>query len=223
MMEKVKANDFIEVEYTGMTKDDGVVFDTTDKAVAAKNQLHSHTSYGPVTICVGEEQILSGLDKNLIGKDLGQEYTINITPKEGFGVKNAKLIQMVPTKKFIQQKIQPIPGLQLNIDGMVGTVKTVSGGRTLVDFNHPLSGKELTYKLRINKKVTDTNQKLLSYMKLSLGQDDVEVSIKDGCAEVKTKVDIPEQAKVYIISKIKNILPEIKETDFKLKKEEKIK
>ena len=50
--------------------------------------------------------------------------------------------------------------MQLNIDGVVGTVKTVTGGRTLVDFNHPLSGRELVYEVQVKKVVTDTQQKV---------------------------------------------------------------
>ena len=148
----VSKKDFIEIEYTGKLKDENVVFDTTDETVAKENGLESHSGYGSVIICVGEEQLLKGLDKNLEGKETGKEYDIELKPEDAFGNKNAKLIQLVPTSKFKQQNVQPMPGMQLNIDGVVGTIKTVSGGRTLVDFNHPLSGKVLTYKIKINKK-----------------------------------------------------------------------
>ena len=152
-MEKVSKKDFIEIEYTGKLKEDNIVFDTTDEKVAKENNLETHSGYEPVIICVGQEQLLKGIDKNLEGKDIGKEYDIEIKPEDAFGNKNAKLIQLIPTAKFKKQNIQPMPGIQLNIDGMVGTIKTVSGGRTLVDFNHPLAGKELLYKIKINKKM----------------------------------------------------------------------
>ncbi len=172
----IKKHDFVEIEYTGKLKDENIIFDTTDEKVAKENKLHGH-DYGPIIICVGEEQLLKGLDKNLEGKETGKEYDFDIKPEDAFGKKNAKLIQLIPTNKFKQQKIQPMPGMQLNIDGVVGTVKTVSGGRTLVDFNHPLAGKELSYKIKINKKITDDKEKLSGYLKLSLGAKDFKVEI----------------------------------------------
>src|SRR3989338_7882631 len=150
-MEPIKKYDFVEIEYTGKLREDGAIFDTTDEKVAKEHNLHSHSDYGPVVICVGEEQLLKGIDKSLEGKGIGDEYDADIRPEDAFGSKDARLIQLIPTNKFKQQKIQPMQGMQLNIDGMLGIVKTVSGGRTLVDFNHPLAGKELSYKIKINR------------------------------------------------------------------------
>ncbi|MCH8980513.1 hypothetical protein IH922_00675 [candidate division KSB1 bacterium] len=50
--------------------------------------------------------------------------------------------------------------MQINIDGMMGIIKTAGGGRCLVDFNHPLSGKEVTYTIKVNKIITDDKEKL---------------------------------------------------------------
>jgi len=95
-MEKVSKKDFIEVEYTGKIKDGNIIFDTTDEKVAKENNLEANSDYGPVVICIGEQQLLKGLDKNLEGKDIGKEYDIDIDPEDGFGKKNAKLIQLIP-------------------------------------------------------------------------------------------------------------------------------
>ena len=212
-METVKKRDFIEIEYTGKIKEDNAVFDTTDEKVAKENNLHGH-DFSPAVICVGEKQILEGLDKNLEGKEIGGEYEFDVNPEDAFGKKNAKLIQLIPTAKFKQQSIQPMPGMQLNIDGMVGTIKTVSGGRTLVDFNHPLAGKELSYKVRINKKITDGKEKLNGYVKLTLGTKDFEADIDSGSAKITLKDKIPKEAEKKLIEKIAELMPEIKTTEF---------
>ena len=213
-MDKIKRNDFVEIEYTGKIKEENIVFDTTDEKIAKENNLHSQEDYGPVIICVGQEQILKGLDKGIEGKDIGQEYDIEINPEDAFGKKNAKLIQLVPTSKFKQQNIQPMPGMQLNLDGMVGTIKTVSGGRTLVDFNHPLAGKELLYKIKLNKKITDDKEKLSSYLKLSLGTKDFEVEINNNNAKVSLKKEIPQEAEETLKKKIIEAIPNIKHIEF---------
>ena len=217
-MEKVSKKDFIEIEYTGKLKDENVVFDTTDEKVAKENGLERHSGYGPVIICVGEEQLLKGLDKNLEGKETGKEYDIELKPEEAFGNKNAKLIQLIPTSKFKQQNIQPMPGMQLNMDGVVGTIKTVSGGRTLVDFNHPLSGKEVSYKIKINKKIMDDKEKLEGYLKLSLGTKEIEIEVNDSNAKIKLKKEIPKEAQENLSKKITELIPNIKNVEFAIAK-----
>lgn len=211
-MEPIKKRDFVEIEYTGKLKEENVIFDTTDEKIAKENKLHNH-DYGPVTICVGEEQLLKGLDKNIEGKEIGKEYSFEIKPEDAFGKKDAKLIQMIPISKFKQQKIQPMPGMQLNIDGVVGTVKIASGGRTLVDFNHPLAGKELSYKIKINKKITDDKEKLSSYLKLSIGKN-FEAEIINNNAKIILKNEIPKEIKERLSKKITELIPDIKKVEF---------
>ena len=219
-METVKKRDFVEIEYTGKIKEGNVIFDTTDEKVAKENNLHGH-DFSPAIICLGEEQVLKGIDKNLEGKDVGKEYEFDINPEDAFGKKNAKLIQLVPTAKFRQQSIQPMPGMQLNIDGMVGTVKTVSGGRTLVDFNHPLAGKELSYKVRINKKVIDEKEKLSGYIKLALGTKDFEATVENGNAKITLKNEMPKEIQEELSEKITELMPEIKKAEFTINKNNK--
>ncbi len=146
----VKEKDFIELEYTGKLKEDNIIFDTTDEKIAKENGLFDEKAeYKPIVICIGQGQIIKGLDNALPDKEPNKPYTIEVNAEEAYGKKNAKLIQLISTSKFLKQNIQPMPGLQVNIDGTMGIVKTVSGGRTLVDFNHPLAGKDLTFKIKL--------------------------------------------------------------------------
>jgi len=215
-METVGKGDFVEIEYTGKIKEGNIIFDTTDEKIAKENNLHNH-DFSPAIICIGEEQILKGIDKNLEGKGIGKEYEFDIKPEDAFGKKNAKLIQLIPTAKFKQQRIEPMPGMQLNIDSMVGTVKTVSGGRTLVDFNHPLAGKELLYKVKINKKITDGEEKLRGYVNLALGTKDFEVTVENGNAKITLKNEIPKEIQERLIEKITELMPEVKKAEFSVK------
>ena len=220
-MTKVSKKDFIEIEYTGMLKDENIVFDTTNQEVAKKNNLEAHKGYEPVVICIGEQQLLKGIDANLEGKDIGKEYDIVLKPEDAFGPKNAKLIQLIPVSKFKQRDIQPMPGMQLNIDGVVGTIKTVSGGRTMVDFNHPLAGKELSYKIKINRKITDDKEKLSGYIKLSLGTKDFEIVMENNNAKIKLKNPIPKEAEERLAEKITELIPKISKIEFTVTKTDK--
>jgi len=64
----VERGDFISLSYTGRL-DNGDVFDTTDENVAKENGLLAEgVSYAPITIVVGENMVVKGLDEDLIGK-----------------------------------------------------------------------------------------------------------------------------------------------------------
>lgn len=210
----VKKNDFVEIEYTGKTKDEGMIFDSTSEEVAKENGLDTqNSSFGPKVVCVGQGQVVLGLDKDLEGKEVGQEYTVEISPEEGFGKKSAKNVQLVPTKQFYKQNINPMPGLQVNIDNSVGTVKTVTGGRTMVDFNHPLASKDLVYEYKINRVVEDTKEKAQNYLKNMLGLP-AETEFAEGKLTLKLKFALPDEIKSQLESKLKEVIPEIREIEF---------
>jgi FKBP-type peptidyl-prolyl cis-trans isomerase 2 len=220
----VKKNDFIEIEYTGKVKELDVVFDTTDEKTAKENELYDkNSSYGPIIVCVGQNQVIRGLDKDLEGKDIGKDYKVLVEPEDGFGKKDAKLIDLIATNKFIKQNIQPMPGLQVNMDGRIGTIKTVSGGRTLVDFNHPLAGKQLEYDFKINRIVEDDREKIKSIIDMSLNLKETEVEVKDKKAEIKMKIkqDLPKPVQDVIKNKITELVPSVKEVDFIKKQDDK--
>jgi FKBP-type peptidyl-prolyl cis-trans isomerase 2 len=69
---------------------------------------------------------------------------------------------MIPLKMFLAQKVMPEKGMQLSLDGMLVKILSVSGGRVLVDFNNPLSGKVIIYEYTIKRIVTDTKEKINS-------------------------------------------------------------
>ncbi|MBR9699562.1 peptidylprolyl isomerase [Candidatus Woesearchaeota archaeon] len=212
-----KNNDFIEITYTGETEDHQV-FDTTNEELAKETGIDSPTSiFGPIVICLGQGQLLEGLEHELLDKEVGKEYDITLPAEKGFGKKSAKLVQLIPARKFRDQKIDPMPGLQINVDGLTGVIKTVTGGRILVDFNHPLSGKTLIYQVKILKKVEDDIDKLKGFLKISLGHKEVKASIKEGKAEVEMTLQKPLQ--VEVMKKIKEVIPSIKEVTFKAQPE----
>ena len=218
----IKKNDFVEIEYTGRLKESNAVFDTTQEKVAKENDLYDkNADYSPLIICVGENHILKGLEEQMIGKETGKEYAFEVSSDNAFGRKDPKLIQLVPTNKFRQQNIQPFPGLQLNIDGVFGVVKTVSGGRCLVDFNHPLAGRDLVYNVKINKIVDDSKEKLESLLKMHLHIKDAEIEIKEDYAVINLKHKIPKDAEEEFKKIASKTITSIKNLDFTIKEEKK--
>lgn len=208
---KVKKHDFIEIEYIGKIKETDKIFDlTSEKLAKEKNLYNPNIEYKPKIICVGENFIIPGLDKRLIGKETNKTYTLEIPAIEAFGKKDPKLIRLVSTSKFKDKNIRPFPGLQLNIDGFIGTIRTVSGGRITIDFNHPLAGHNLIYEIKINKIIKDIKTKLKSIVKLFFKKEEVE--LKEDLAIIKA--DIPEKLQKILEDKIKKLIPKIKKVKF---------
>jgi len=206
----LQKNDFIEVSYTG--KEGDFIFDTTEEGVAKEAGIHNpKAQYKPITICIGQGQILPGIDEELVGKEVGKEYTFNVPAEKAFGKKDAKLVQLVPTNKFKQAKITPQPGLQVDIDGQRGIIKTVSGGRTLVDFNHPLSGKDVEYNLKIVSKIDDVEKKVSSVVSAMLQMPAAKATVKDGKATVEVPFDIVKEVADMFGKKVMEVIPEVKE------------
>ena len=155
----IKKNDFVEIEFTGKIKDTNQVFDTTIKADAEKANLKIK-EIKPFILSVGHKMLPGGFDADLEGKEVDKQYTLELSPENAFGKRDQKLVKMIPTKLFHEQKINPVKGLQLNLDGQVVKILSNSGGRTLVDFNTPLAGKDIVYEYKILKQVTEEDDKV---------------------------------------------------------------
>jgi|TARA_Y100000310_G_scaffold345665_1_gene467953 FKBP-type peptidyl-prolyl cis-trans isomerase 2 len=210
---KTKKNDFIELDFVARLKETNKIFDLTDEKVAKENNIYDENfKYKPLIVCIGDSQVVHGLDKALEDKELNKDFKIELQPEEGFGKKNPKLFQLVNTSKFTKERITPYPGLQVNIDDMFGIVKTVSGGRTLVDFNHPLAGKEIIYEFKIIKIIKDDKEKLKSLLETNLKKD-VDIKLEDKKATINE--DIPKEIQDLLKEKIKSLIPTIKEINFK--------
>ncbi|MFC1741540.1 FKBP-type peptidyl-prolyl cis-trans isomerase [Nanoarchaeota archaeon] len=223
MAETIKNNDFVELDYTGMLKEGNLVFDTSSEAVARKEGLYDQKmTYGTVSICVGQGQILKGLDANLEGLEVGKEHEITLPPEQAFGKKDGKLMKLVPTSIFKKQGINPVVGLQVNIDGAIGTLRTVTGGRTVVDFNHPFANKEIVYKVNLKRLITDEKEKVLALVELALNQKKsaLTVEIKERKATIEVKQEFPDELLNLVKERITNVLPNIKDVEFKTEKKE---
>lgn len=209
-MTKIKEKDFVEIEYIGRIKETNQIFDLTDENLAKKEKIHNpNAKYGPRIICLGEKQTLEAIDKALLNKETGEKLTIDIKPEEGFGNKDPKLIKIISAEILRKQKINPFPGLQINASGLMGTIRSVTGGRVTVDFNHPLSGKNLTYEIKINRIVDKDDEKLKSLVEnmLGLSQKDYTISIESKKAKIKIKPTIPTPAKDEFKTKAKQLIP----------------
>jgi len=176
----IKEGDFIRISYTGCVADK--VFDTTDDAEAKTAGIHSENAiYGPVTICVGQKHVITGLDEELVGKKAGFEGSVTVAPEKAFGERDMKKVQSYPKNKFSQK---PVRGMPVKIDEQgEGTVVDVIGSRVIVDFNAPLAGQTLTYKYKIEEAVKEPLDQLKGLVRLYAGRE-MEIALDSDKATV---------------------------------------
>jgi FKBP-type peptidyl-prolyl cis-trans isomerase 2 len=217
----IKNGDFVELDYTGRIKDDKIVFDTTVEETAKSSNIHSPKFvYKPIIICVGEKHLVKGLDDALLGKNPGA-YTVEVKAEHAFGKKAAELLKLIPMKLFKKDNVQPFIGLEVNVDGVLGIVRNVSGGRIIVDFNHPLAGRDLVYDIDVKRIITDPIEQAKALLEL-MGVPFETLDIMDEKATINTKIRVPEEAANELSESIKKLVG-LKSVEFVVaeKKEEK--
>ncbi len=213
----MKNGDFVEIDFVGRVVGTNEIFDLTSAEEAKKEGVFNpKQKYGPGLVVIGAHMTIPGVEKQLKDMEIGEEKEFNVKPDEAFGRRNPKLIKIVPLAQFTRNKINPVPGIFLEIDGRQAKIQSVSGGRVRVDFNHPLAGKELNYKLRIVKKLTNTLEKanaLVDYYNI-----EAKTELKEGVLSIKTekKLDKPEHRPVKDLLKkvIIKWIPVIKDVKF---------
>ena len=171
---KLKKKDFVELEFTGRVKE-GEIFDSNIKKDLKK--MNSEAKAKPFIFSLGQGMFIRGVENFLIGKKIG-EYEIDISAEDALGKRDTELIQRIPVNVFREHDLKPVPGIVFNFDGRIGKVLTASGGRVMVDFNNPIAGKDVVYKIRILRKVEKLEEKVRAFMDFLFRQE-FKFEIKD--------------------------------------------
>ena len=134
----VQEGSIVSIEYT-LTDETGGVIDSS----AGKE---------PLTYIQGAGQIVSGLEKELAGLKVGDRKKVQVKPEEGYGLPDPKAFQEIPKEK--------VPPDAHKVGAMLMTkspqgqaitlrISEVKEKTIVVDFNHPLAGKTLTFDVKV--------------------------------------------------------------------------
>ena len=142
MMATAASNDTVTVLFEG-TLEDGTLFD-------------SATDDNPLTFQIGGNVLLPAFQEAVIGMEEGETKTVTLSPDNAFGARKEELVQVIDRLK-IGKNIDPKPGIVLSMamekDGTTHNVPAmvteVTDTQVTVDFNHPLAGKALIYKITL--------------------------------------------------------------------------
>ena len=113
--------------------------------------IDSNFETAPATFTVGDGNLLPGFESTLIGLENGDEREFTIPPEEAFGQHNPQNVQRVDRSNFDQQELEVGAMFSFqNCDGeLPGVLIEFEDEEILVDFNHPLAGKNIIFQVKI--------------------------------------------------------------------------
>lgn len=107
----------------------------------------------PVRIVAGAGDVPPGVDAALLGMAPGEEKTLELPPSAAFGPRDPALVATMRAADFGPLAARLAPGRTVMgaRDGKAqrARVLSVSGGAVVLDFNHPLAGRTVVYRVRV--------------------------------------------------------------------------
>lgn len=113
--------------------------------------IDSNFQAKPATFTLGDGNLLPGFEAVLIGLKAGDKREFVIAPADAFGQRNPENIQHIARDQFDQESIQlgAVFSFQNGDGELPGVVTAVEPDRVTVDFNHPLSGHKIVFRVDI--------------------------------------------------------------------------
>lgn len=153
--------DFVKVDYTARRASDStIVYTTVEKVAKDENVYNAEGRYGPQLVVLGQSNVVKGVEDAVKAMNVGESRKVEVSPKDGFGERDEGLVNVMHLADFKKKDVYPEPGMQVNIDGTIAIVKSVSSGRVVVDMNHPLAGERLVYHITVVGKVDSDSDKV---------------------------------------------------------------
>ena len=136
---KVENGHNIKVHYVG-TLADGTEFD------------NSRTRGTTLDFQVGSPGLITGFSNAVVGMTTGETKTITLGPDDAYGQVNPDAFQNVPKTQFEDDFVFEVGGAVMG-QGPQGpfraTIHEVQDDSVVLDFNHPLAGKDLTFEVEV--------------------------------------------------------------------------
>jgi len=131
--------DTVRIHYTGRL-DDGTVFDSSE-------------GRDPLEFVLGAGQVIPGFDQAVTGMETGEEKTVTIPAGDAYGPRRGELIVNLGRSE-IPKGLDPKVGQRLQMSTQDGktlqvTVAETSDTGVVLDANHPLAGKDLTFDIHL--------------------------------------------------------------------------
>ncbi len=135
---KIEKDRVVEIDYT-LRGGDGQTIDSSDLS-------------GPLVYLHGSGQIVPGLEKELEGANEGETRQVVVSPADGYGPRDASAVREVPAEAFGDRELKAgdeFIAVDDDHNQIPVRIEAVNGDTVKVDFNHPLAGKTLHFKVTV--------------------------------------------------------------------------
>ena len=107
----------------------------------------------PLCLRIGDGTLHPSLERCLAGLTAGTCKTFRLTSEQGFGPYDPEMVQPMERSEFAEQGMLE-PGTMIAFqtptgDTLPGCILSIEEQRVLVDFNHPLAGRDFEFEVRI--------------------------------------------------------------------------
>lgn len=124
-------------------------------AVRLMDGTEMDSTYGgqPAAFVWGDESLLPGFERALLGLKAGDKRSVYIEADKGFGAYNPDNIQQFRADEFADGMTLE-PGVVVSFRDasgaeLPGVISLIEDNWVTVDFNHPLAGRDLTFEVEI--------------------------------------------------------------------------
>jgi FKBP-type peptidyl-prolyl cis-trans isomerase SlyD len=126
--------------------------------------LDSSEGQEPLEFLAGHDNIISGLEREMIGMKIGESKDVVVAPVDGYGEFDEEAFMDVPRADF-PQDMPMEEGLELNVSDEEGhqryaRIDEVEKDSVRLNFNHPLAGAELHFNIKVISLREPTNEEL---------------------------------------------------------------
>jgi FKBP-type peptidyl-prolyl cis-trans isomerase SlpA len=120
--------------------------------LAGGAEIDSTRGRAPATFVVGDGTLPPGVEKRMLGLAAGSAARLEIPACDAFGEARAENVRFMQRAQF-GAGVVPEPGLIVSFrapDGeLPGVIRSIEGELVVVDFNHPLAGRDLVFEVSI--------------------------------------------------------------------------
>jgi FKBP-type peptidyl-prolyl cis-trans isomerase 2 len=141
-MKTAQLNDMVTVLYEGLLEN-GEIFE-------------SSSDTGPLEFQIGTGTVMPCFEEGVIGMAIDETKELHLDAKDAYGEKQEELIHTVD-RSLLQKDLDLKPGMVVgfNVDKdgethqVPATITKIEGDAITVDYNHPLAGKKIIFKVTL--------------------------------------------------------------------------
>lgn len=113
--------------------------------------VDSNFDTDPAQFAYGDGSLLPGFESVLLGMSSGDEATFTMAPENAFGAHNPSNVQTMARSQFSMdiEEGMVVSFADSAKNELPGVIKQIGDSQIEVDFNHPLAGHTLTYRVKI--------------------------------------------------------------------------